>query len=143
MSKPLKLKAETSEDLQVLSSLVQDAILRVGEIRYDAGARSLSCRMTRFRHESDKSQRVLTGLRIDGITKLRSRGVDRSDPEAMIVLLDIAFDPESDGPGGTLTLNFAGQGDLQAEIECLELILADVSEPRDTDAVPLHPQFDE
>ena len=40
MPNGLKLKAESTEDLQVISSVLQDAILRIGEIRYD---RSRQC----------------------------------------------------------------------------------------------------
>ncbi|WP_026942161.1 DUF2948 family protein [Hellea balneolensis] len=138
MSK-LRLKAETQDDLQVIAAAVQDAILRVGEINYDLRGRSLTLRMTRFQHESDKAARAQSGIRFDSVLGVRTRGIDRSDPEAMAVLLNVVFD-ETDKPAGVLSLIFAGGGELQADVECLDVILADVTGARETNKLPLHPE---
>jgi len=135
----LRLRAETQADLQIIAAAVQDAILRVGEINYDLRGRSLTLRMTRFQHESDKAARAQSGIRFDSVLGVRTRGIDRSDPEAMAVLLNVAFE-EADKPAGIVTLIFAGGGELQAEVECLDAILADVTDARDTDKLPLHPE---
>ena len=137
--KPLRLKAETSEDLKIISSALQDAIGRVGEIHFDRKGRALTLRLTRFRHETKSNERIQTGLRIDGITDLKTRGLDRSNPEAMAVLLTLSFTPSDTPPGGDLHLVFAGGGEILAQVEALDAILADVSEPRKTDKIPLHP----
>jgi len=42
MSKQLKLKAETADDLTILSSSLQDAIVRVGEIKFDRKGRAFT-----------------------------------------------------------------------------------------------------
>ena len=138
MSK-LRLKAETQADLEIIAAAVQDAILRVGEINYDLRGRSLTLRMTRFQHESDKAARAQSGLRFDGVLGVRTRGIDRSDPEAMAVLLNIVFN-ETDKPAGAISLIFAGGGELQADVECLDVTLADVTDARQTDKLPLHPE---
>lgn len=135
----LRLKAETQGDLQIIAAAVQDAILRVGEINYDLRGRSLTLRMTRFQHETDKAARAQSGLRFDSVLGVRTRGIDRSDPEAMAVLLDVIFE-QSDKPAGIITLIFAGGGELQADVECLDVILADVTDARETDKLPLHPE---
>ncbi|MDA8708816.1 DUF2948 family protein, partial [Hellea sp.] len=119
----LRLRAETQADLQIIASAVQDAILRVGEINYDLRGRSLTLRMTRFQHESDKAARAQSGIRFDSVLGVRTRRIDRSDPEAMAVLLNVVFE-QTDKPAGTVTLIFAGGGELQAEVECLDAILA-------------------
>jgi hypothetical protein len=139
MSKTLKLRAESPDDIPIISSTLQDAILRVGEIQYNQQGRALTLRLTRFRHETDNNTRILTGLRIDGILALKAKNIDRSDPKAMAVLLSISFDPDDTPPGGKLRLVFAGGGELLAEIEALSLILADVSDSRKTDKLPMHP----
>ena len=137
--KKLRLRAETNTDLEVIAAAVQDAILRVGEISYDLRGRSLSLRMTRFQHETDNAARAQSGIRFDSVLGVKTRGIDRSDPEAMVILLNIVFD-ETDKPAGVINLIFAGGGELQAEVECLDVILADVTDARETDKLPLHPE---
>lgn len=140
MTKPLKIRAETSEDLTIASSTLQDAILRVGEIQYDKKARSITFRVTRFKHESeDKTERVLSGLRIDSVLGLKSRGIDRSDPEAMAVLLAVEFQAGDTAPEGELHFTFAGGGEIRVHVECVDIMLSDMDAPRKTDKHPLHP----
>ncbi len=38
------------------------------------------------------------------------------------------FEP-GEAPGGAVVLSFAGDADLRIEVECLDAILADVSDP--------------
>ncbi len=140
MSEPLRLKAETKEDLSVLSASLQDAIGRVGDISYKARSHAFTMRLSRFKHEDDSSaERILSGLRIDGVLGARLRGIDRSDPDAMLVLLTLIFTPDDTGLSGKLALVFAGGGEISLDIECLDIILADISKARITDKVPLHP----
>lgn len=135
----LRLRAETQADLDIIAAAVQDAILRVGEITYNMRGRSLTLRMSRFRHEDDAGARAQSGLRFDGVLNVKARGIDRSDPEAMAVLLNLDFEL-TDAPAGIMRLVFAGGGELHADVEALEVILADVTEARETDKLPLHPQ---
>jgi len=134
----LRLRAETKADLEVIAAAVQDAILRVGEITYNMRAMSLTLRMSRFRHEDDKGARAQSGLRFDGVLNVKTRGIDRSDPQAMAVLLNLEYEG-IDPPGGVLKLIFAGGGELHAEVEMLDVILADVTDAKATDKLPMHP----
>jgi len=138
-NKNLRLKAEDPDDLKVIASALQDAVVAVDTLRYDKSGLNFTLRGSRFRHETDSQARVLTGLRIDGVTAARTRGIDRSTPDSFAVLLDIGFDDESDDAiGGTLTLTFAGGGAIALEVECLDMILADVGDARPVSAVPDH-----
>ena len=140
MTGKLKLRAESAEDLVILASALQDAILRVGEIHYSARDHHIDLRLSRFANEDkEPSSRILCGLRVDGVLNLQSRAIDRSDPEAMMVLLSIEFEPEDTPPGGSLKFIFSGGGEIRAQIEAVDVIMADVSEPRATDKRPLHP----
>lgn len=144
MPKPLKLKAQSSEDLTVLSAVLQDAILRVGEMRYSKREKALTLRLTRFRHENgDGAERILTGLRIDGVLAVASRGVERDNKDALVVLMSASFVPSPNAslaPSGKLRLIFAGDGEIVCDVEALDIILADVSAPRPTSSIPLHPE---
>lgn len=135
----LKWLAKDTDDLGVVAAALQDAILRVADIAYAPSARSLSLRLWRFRNESERSERVLTGLRFDDVLGVQARGIDRSDPEAMLVLLDVSFTSDETPPGGVMTLQFSGDGELRITVEALEVICADVSDPKPTDKIPLHP----
>lgn len=142
----LKLRAESEEDLVVISSALQDAILKVGEIAYNSRGRFLTLRLSRFKHEGgqkggNKGERVKTGLRIDSIIKVKSRGLDRRDPEAYAVLLSLRFEASSvssDDPSGWVHLVLAGGGELALEVECIDVILADTGDTRATDKRPIH-----
>ena len=56
---------------------------------------------------------------------------------AIVELLAIAFEP-GEAPGGTVMLTFAGGGDLRVGVDCLDVVLADVSEPWATPRRPGH-----
>lgn len=139
MTDLLKLRATSPDDMVVISSVLQDAITRIGDIRYRPKARSLTLRLSRFRQEDKtKSERILTGLRFDGVMSLKAKNIDQSDPESYAVLLSINFETVSE-PAGRLALLFAGGGEIRADLEALDVTLADISEPRTTDKTPLHP----
>lgn len=133
----LKLLANDADDLKIVASALQDAILRVGDIRYDPVARSISLRMTRFRHEASKAERVECGVRIDGVMALQSQGIERGKPDAFMVVLDIRFAP-ADAPAGHIDIILAGGGVLRLAVEGLDLLLSDVSEGRPTKSKPDH-----
>jgi len=141
MSGSLKLRAENEDDLVVISSALQDAILKVGEIVFNPRGRYLSLRLSRFRHENNKNERVETGLRIDSVLGVKSRLIDRSDPEAFAVLLSLQFDKASvsaEDPSGDLRLVFAGGGEIDIAVECVDATLADLKNVRTTDKLPIH-----
>ncbi|MGB6230859.1 MAG: DUF2948 family protein [Litorimonas sp.] len=133
----LKLIANDADDLQVVSSALQDAILRVGDIHYDRASRSLTLGASRFRHEARKSERVQCGLRLDGVESVRTRALDTTRRDAFAVLLNLSFEM-ADDPAGTVVMTFAGGGEMAVAVEGLDLILSDVGEGRRTRSVPSH-----
>ncbi|MGJ8559564.1 MAG: DUF2948 family protein [Litorimonas sp.] len=133
----LKLLANDADDLKVIASALQDAILRVGDIRYDPVARSVSLRMTRFRHEAKTAERVECGVRIDGVLALQSRGIERGKQDAFMVVLDLTFE-STDAPAGYLDITLAGGGILRLTVEGLDLLLSDVGQGRVTRSKPDH-----
>ena len=135
--RPLRLRAESAEDLAVISSLLQDAVGRVGDIRWARERRRLVVVLNRFRwedkpaaeHSGRPYERVRTVLGLDGVTAVRAAGLDQAAPEAVICLLSIGFEPAADGCGGRLSLAFAGGGTIAVEVEALEAALADATRP--------------
>ena len=52
-------------------------------------------------------------------------------------LLAISFEP-GEAPGGAIVLTFAGGGDLRVEVECVDAVLADLTQPWPTRRTPAH-----
>lgn len=134
---PLQLLAQDEDDLAVISAALQDAVAKVGDIAFEAKARRLTIAFNRFRWEADARQRVRSALQLGGVLDLKARKIRRDRRDAVIELLAIRFDA-GEPPGGVLTLSFAGDGDLRAEVECIDAVLADVSQPWPTPRTPQH-----
>jgi hypothetical protein len=138
---PLRLIAEDAEDLKTIAAALQDAIGRIGDIRYDPAARTVTLALNRFRWEVDKARgdRVRSALQLGGVLSVKARKLRQGAPEAVLALLDIGFEP-GEAPGGTIAFIFAGGGDLRCEVECVEAVLADVSGAWPARRTPEHDQ---
>ena len=140
MSKPspgLKLLAEDGDDLAVISAALQDAVAKVGDISYEPARRRLTIGFNRFRWEGQGGERIRSGLQLGGVMLVQSRRLRREAKEAVLSLLGVTFEP-GEAPGGVVVLTFAGGGELRAEVECLDVALADVSAPWPTPRRPAH-----
>jgi hypothetical protein len=136
----LRLLAEDAEDLSVISAALQDAVGKIGDIRFEPAGRRLTLALNRFRWETDgrRTERVRTALQFGGVLSARARKLRRDAPDAVVELLAIAFAPGEEPPGGMITLTFAGGGDLKLEVECVDAALADVSMPWPARRAPAH-----
>ena len=134
---PLRLLAQDIEDLEVISAALQDAIVKVGDINFESGARRLTVALNRYRWETKGGERVRSALQFGSVLSLEARKVRRGAKDAVLELLALTFEP-GDAPGGLLTFSFAGGADLRAKVECIEAVLADVSRPWPTPRTPRH-----
>lgn len=137
MASPLQLLAQDADDLAVLSAALQDAVLKVGDIAFEARARRLTVGLNRFRWEGDRRERVRSALQLGGVLKVETRKVRRDRKDGVLELLALDFDA-GEVPGGLLTLRFAGGGDLRVQVECIDAVLADVSTPWPARSAPSH-----
>ncbi|WP_284165884.1 DUF2948 family protein [Frigidibacter sp. SD6-1] len=145
----LSLKAEGPEDLQVISALVQDAVLSAGDMAWDRRGRTFSLFLNRFRWEDRAAaeregrpfERARALLVIGGVMKLSSQGFDRTDGDMILSVLSLGWEPSADG-AGRLLLTLAGDGAIAAEVECIDLTLRDVTRPyaAPSGQVPGHPE---
>lgn len=146
---PLRLKAETAEDLAVMAALVQDAVLSGADITYDRKARRLGLLINRFRWEDRARaeaqgrpfERVRALLVISDVLSVQLSGVAPGTAGTVLSLLDIGWAPGADGTG-RLTLTLAGDGAIAVEVECLNLALRDVTRPyvAPSRKAPQHPE---
>ncbi len=128
---PVNLVARDTDDLAVVSALVQDAVLNAGDLRWEKSKRRFVLLINRFRWEdtaAPKPERVRCLMVVGDVTLVQGQGLDRSDPDLVVSLLSLGFTPGADGTG-TLTLTFAGDGALAIGVEALEITLKDVTRP--------------
>ncbi|MGH6910019.1 MAG: DUF2948 family protein [Phenylobacterium sp.] len=134
---PLRLLAQDAEDLAIISAAMQDAVAKVGEISYEAKTRRLTVAFNRYRWEAGGGQRVRSGLQLGGVLKVQTRKIRRGARDAVLEVLAVTFEP-GEAPGGSITISCAGGGDLRVEVECIDAVLADVSQPWPTPRTPTH-----
>lgn len=138
--KPLRLLAQDADDLGVLSAALQDAVAKIGDIRWDAQSRTLTIACNRFRWEGagKKGERVRSALQFGDVAGVQARNLRRDAKGAVVELLSIGFEPAEEAPAGIVTLTFAGGGDMRVSVDCLDVALADVSDPWATPRTPGH-----
>jgi len=135
---PLRLLAEDAQDLQLISAALQDAVLKVGDIHWEPAARRLTLELNRFRWETqERTERVRAGLQIGCVLSVKARRIRRGAKDAVLELLALRFEP-GEAPGGRVVFEFADGGDISAEVECLEAVLADVSHAWPAKRAPSH-----
>ncbi len=142
--KPLKLIVQDKDDLAPVSAALQDAVAQLGDFQYEARARRFTLALNRYRWEAGEAgrgERVRTALQAGGVLAAQGQRLKQNSVDAVVNLLSIAFN-EAEAPGGVLEFTFSGGGALRLEVECLDLVLADVSEPWRAAARPHHPEDD-
>jgi hypothetical protein len=148
VERPLRLRAESAEDLAVISALLQDAVAQAGEIAWARRRRRFSLLVNRFRWEDAEHarrqgrpfERVRTLLVFDDVLAARTDGVNPADRDLVLELLSIGFEPGPDGTG-TVHLVFAGDGEIALDVECIDATVIDVTRPYEAPSgkAPAHP----
>ena len=136
----LRLVALDQEDLAVISTHLQDAIIRVGDLALLPHERRFALLARRFDWECSNDEpprRRLTGLHFERVLHCRTRDIDRSNPDAALNLLAITF-AETDSPSGTVTLVFSEGGAIQLDVECIETQMKDLGPVWEAESRPTH-----
>jgi hypothetical protein len=138
----LKLIALDRDDIEVISTHLQDATLTVGDILWRPTEQRLVIALARFDWEGSladnpKFQRRSTALRFDRVSSIKCRNVDCKDKSRALNLLAIEF-TETDPPGGVVTLTFSGGAALRLVVECMECELVDLGPAWPATCCPNH-----
>jgi len=138
----LKLTALDAQDLEVISSHLQDAVLLVGDMRYLAGENRFAAVLNRFDWEgvvngAGDYGRRRTGLHFDRVISAKTSNIRQGAGDAVLSLLAIKFEP-TDEPSGYITLVFSGGGAIRLEVECIEAAMADLGPAWPTPSRPRH-----
>jgi len=138
----LKLVALDRDDVEIISTHLQDSVLRVADIRWRPGENRLVVALNRFDWEGalekdPEYRRRRAVLRFDRVRNLKCRNLDPKNGEAVLNLLAVEF-AETDSPAGVVTLVFSGGAALRLDVECLEAELADLGPVWAAAACPSH-----
>ncbi len=143
----LHLVARDAGDLQVISTLVQDAVLGIGDMRWDRKGRRFVLLVNRFRWEDRAAaeagqrayERVRAMLVVGDVTAVRTMGIGQGTAQDVLSVLSLGFAAGPDGTG-VLTLTLAGDGAVALSVEALEVSLQDVTRPYTAPSgkVPIH-----
>lgn len=133
---PLNLGALDRDDLQVISSLVQDSVFPITEMTWRAAEHRFALLINRFRWEDEAAarlrgrgfERVQSVLVVDTVLQVSSQGVDRSDPDMILSLMSVDFEP-GEGGAGYVVLTLAGDGAIRLQVEAIDVTLKDVTRP--------------
>lgn len=154
----MKLVARDADDVAVIAAFVQDALVPVSEIRYLAGEQRFIMLLNRFRwervaatdavsgpvddtadagfHDADDiygtNQRIHCGICVDGVTAVRSRGIDLRERSRFLSLLTMQFD------GQNLNFVFSGDGTIQLTLADPGIFFRDMGEGWPTQWRPDH-----
>jgi len=117
---PLKLRITDAADLEVASTLLQDALVPVGDIAWLRSKRRFVMAVNRFRWESTgderagSAERVLAGVGFGEVTAVRMRDVDLARRDVFLSLLAIVLGTHNGTP--VIDINFAGSADVRPTI---------------------------
>ena len=140
----LKLIALDEEDLSVVSSLLQDAVLRVADMTYVPAQKRFAAVLNRFDWEKAATdggkdfRRRRTALQFDRVFSAQLRNVRPGASDRVLSLLAVSFEP-AEPPSGRVTLTFSGDASIQLKVECIEAELRDLGPAWRTHSKPVHP----
>ena len=140
---PMKLVALDRDDIEVVSTHVQDAVVKVADIHWRPAENRMVVALNRFDWElangaEPQYRRRRSALRFDRVLACKCRNVSPKDKNTVLNLLAVEF-AETDAPAGVVTLFFSGDAALRLEVECLECELADLGPVWTTVQCPAHP----
>ena len=142
--KPLKLIALDEEDLAIVSSHLQDAVVRIGDMVYQPSKKRFAAVLNRFDWESAQGdngkdfKRRRTALRFERVFGAQLKNVKPSAQERVLALLAVRFEPD-EAPAGKVILTFSGDASIQLKVECIEAELKDLGPAWNTRSKPKHP----
>ncbi|MBM85089.1 MAG: hypothetical protein CMM47_03585 [Rhodospirillaceae bacterium] len=147
-----RVRAETVGDLEVVSSMLQDAIVPISETIFQPSKHWFVMMAQRFRWEgsptllpagghdegeTDESrvsfERILCAVRVENVTDVRSTGIDLADRGQILELLSLHL------AEGHLDLAFAGDKTIRLLTVKLSVHAEDIGEAWPTIQRPSHP----
>lgn len=140
--KPLHLVAADGDDINSMSSCLQDSVMKIGDFAYLPKQRRFACVANRFvwevsvKRKGGPFARVRSGLYFDDVLSVKQQNIRHDASEAIVSLLAIRH--EAGEASDFITLEFSGGGIIRMEVEAINAHLDDISEPWQTKNRPEH-----
>ena len=128
----LKLAIKDQDDLLVLSSLLQDATVLIGDMGYDPYCGQFMMVAARYWHDDQMGHRRLMGINFDQIKGLKRKGFSPNDRDDVLNLLAIQAEDDH------IDVIFAGAAMLRLECDAIRVYAADLGEGWSTGFEPKH-----
>ena len=148
--RPFKVRAEDAEDLAVVASYLQDALLPVTEMSYQPGDNRFVMLVQRFKWESVSKgdataseeappyyERVHCAIRFEGVTAVRSQGLDRDKRHLILNLLTLH------PTDGQIDVAFADNVTIRLAVDRILCHIEDLGDPWPTVFRPSHAESEE
>ncbi|MEM9809828.1 MAG: DUF2948 family protein [Pseudomonadota bacterium] len=138
----LALIAADQDDLQTMSALLQDAVLKIGDAAYVESNRRFAFVTNRYLWELAQKNpfgsgyRVRAGVHFDDVQAVRVKNVRLDAKDAVVKILNTAYVGSEDG--GTITITLSGGGVIALDVEAINATLQDLSEPWRASRKPKH-----
>ena len=150
MGERLKLRCEDKEDVVVLSSLLQDALVPLAELAWLPAEKCFVFVASRFIWSEcvdvtlpvgeagiECYSRRNFGVTVEGVTAVKSRGIDIADKSRILELLAVSAAAKKGA--AAVELVFAGGAGIRIECARIAVHGQDVGEPWPTMRRPHHP----
>jgi hypothetical protein len=143
----LKFVVLDEEDLEVASTHLQDAVLKVSDVLWRPREKRVVVALNRFDWEGSQTanpeyRRRRAALRFERVLSCKCQQIDPARKDAVLNLLAVEF-CETESPSGVVTLTFSGGATMRLDVECLEAELADLGPCWVTAACPAHAGLEE
>jgi Protein of unknown function (DUF2948) len=126
----LKFVALDPDDLEVVSTHLQDAEVKVADVHWRPHEKRLVVGVERFDWQAwnasnPQLRRRRAALRFERVMSCKCKQVTPHGKDTVLNLLALEFEM-TDAPAGVVTLVFSGGPALRLEVECLEVELVDL-----------------
>ena len=132
----LKLHAQSSDDIEMLSALLQDALIAGADMVFDKAENTFMLVANRYCWElqdAGQQMRCMCGVKFGTIGAVRTRGMT-ADKTQFYNLLAIEYDKAAQH----IMLVFSGGVGIQLEVSSIMIIVRDLAEPHPSFARPDH-----
>lgn len=134
----LKLAARDLDDLQVISAQMQDALIRLADMRYMPKTRQFALVANRYAWErAPARERHRTGLHFENVLAVKRHALKQGAGDVILSLMAVSFE-ETAKPAGIVTLTFANGAALKLEVEYLDCLLKDLGGVWEAGQTPDH-----
>ena len=134
--KKLSLVAQNEEDLVVISTLCQDSIIKVANIKWAKKSKRFYLLINRFcwelndlsKKKSSNMLRINSLISFNSVLSVKSAGIQQNNNSDITSLLTINYN-FFNFEKQAIDLIFSGNSQITLNIECIDVFLKDISDP--------------